>query len=115
MAQKKIQILPIILFTLGVYFIYKKVKSSGVMPSSDREIETKLENIGVSKYIVDTKSGNLNVRNQASATSPVQRQIKKGEIFFGKLNTDTNWIAIVEPTQLTKVMGYVSAQFVKKM
>ena len=115
MAQKKIQILPIILFTLGVYFIYKKVKSSGVMPSSDREIQTKLENIGVSKYIVDTKSGNLNVRNQPTATSPVQRQIKKGETFFGKLSADTKWIAIIEPTQLTKVMGYVSAQFVKKM
>jgi uncharacterized membrane protein len=115
MAKKKIQILPLILFTLGVYFIYKKVQSSGIVSPSKNGKSEQLEDVGVSKYMVDTKSGNLNVRNKASTTSPIQRQMKKGEIFYGKITSDGNWISIVDTNQLSKVMGYVSSLYVKKL
>lgn len=130
MTKKNTQILATTLLVIGAYLIYKKMfakktTKSKIGTTDDTGIGTGIGTgsgttksdipSGYVKYVVNTASGNLNVRSKPSTTEPPIDKYPKGKEFIAPyFSQPKGWVEVWKYVNgKFQRIGYVSAQFVK--
>jgi uncharacterized protein YgiM (DUF1202 family) len=131
MNKKNLQYLSLALIIAGGYYFFmkgKKSKSNGVVPMLDEpkpidekpktqpQPKTPSPNFDdVAIYIVNTASGNLNIRGTASTKGIIVGTLNKGEEVKARPSSILGWSELVDNSGFfPKVKGYVSSQYLLK-
>lgn len=132
MTKKNQKTLATIMLIVGGYLIYKKMYAkkpesntgSNVIPSgtgagtgsagTGAGTSSGIPS-GYTTYVVNTASGNLNVRSTPSASGTIVEKYPKGKEFVGAYFSGySGWVEVVRIVNgKPERIGYVSSQFVK--
>lgn len=131
MTKKNQKALATIMLLVGGYLIYKKMYAqksdsntggsvvgigtgSGVGSGTGSGTSSGIPS-GYTTYLVNTASGNLNVRSTPSASGTIVEKYPKGKEFVGAYFSGySGWVEVVRIVNgKPERIGYVSSQFVK--
>lgn len=131
MTKKNQKALATIMLLVGGYLIYKKMYAkksdsntggsvvgigtgSGVGSGTGSGTSSSIPS-GYTTYLVNTASGNLNVRSTPSASGTIVEKYPKGKEFVGAYFSGySGWVEVVRIVNgKAERIGYVSSQFVK--
>lgn len=124
-TKTAVWVISILAFAVGGYFLYKKVIQPGMrkvkgdtgMPEDKKDTSIKDEikpipSSGFDKYVVATKSANLNIRKGPDSASEKIGSLAKGSVIFAKQSATNGWHEYSENG--TTLTGYISSQYIKK-
>jgi len=99
----------------GAYFIFKpKIDDKDDKDDNDDKDDDDKDDDGskFEKFVINTKKGNLNMRDIPSTTGNIKQSLPKGTEILAKPSQKDGWHEVSDDGK--KVVGYVSSQYIIK-